>query len=153
MKKSKEFLAAMYGAYWGEDRVIDIACEQRFRDNIWHTSYGIKRLNSYSVPVGVSLSEIIKLALKPLSSISDEDAIEVAKIASAYGVDNIITAENGRYLVGICKTHTDNWFSTYGIDWLMAFDYLRSKGYDCGFRDVSSLIEAGLAIDITTLNQ
>lgn len=63
-----------------------------------------------------------KLLLSPLSAISDEHAVEVANITEKKD------------------------FSASEIT-----DYLRSKGYDMGYGSIPSLIEAGIALNKTTL--
>lgn len=84
-----------------------------------------------------------KLALLPSSEISDEDAIEVAKICR-FEVDDKIA--HGRTLVKVI-------FSESGIELKIpmrrifdVINYLRSKGYDC-----DNLIERGIACDIRTI--
>lgn len=116
-----------------------------------------------------------KLLLKPLSSITDEDAIEVAKIADIlpwnwfeykkYSVDKIdhpndgteirvldysvrITNAGGIYFYDYSRPNTA--IAIPGI--ADAIDFLRSKGYALPYKG-KSLFELGLAIDSSTLKQ
>jgi hypothetical protein len=66
------------------------------------------------------------LELTPLSQITDEDAIEVAKIAGNSSYMDDRRAFNGRLLMQEFLRKQSN---VYGESWLHVFDYLRSKGY------------------------
>ena len=88
----------------------------------------------------------LKPILTPLSEITDEDAVEVAKIARCRykSIESIIVA--GRELVTIYLDRSSNVSAIY---WVNIIDYLRSKHYDCGYMHIPSLITAGLAIKKT----
>lgn len=85
------------------------------------------------------------LELKPLSQISDEDAIEVSKI---FGLGHLSGAIK-ELILSIFRTSINDsgtTSSTNGIkNWLHVFDYLRSKGYALHYIDLSveDLIEYG----------
>ncbi len=88
------------------------------------------------------------LMLKPLSSITDEDAIEVAKLF--WKEDKYHTIKNGKYYVGTINQFHENPIVEYGIEMyphnaLLMCDFLRSKGYALPFLDlsVSELINYG----------
>ncbi len=122
-----------------------------------------------------------QLLLSPLSAITDEHAIEAAKLASYhpdlkedweniicdFRVDEIVRHPDRIEIKHTCicfegsfnlrfdgnmfmsgedegmRAQPEIYLPHYGID------YLRSKGYDCGYSDIPSLIEAGIAIDKT----
>jgi len=113
-----------------------------------------------------------KLILTPLSAISDEDAVEVAKMAIGdeaklqkivregrifvtmeYGV-NVDTCvivppakqhEYGRECFYIYITNESKYIiSSFGTSRIT--DYLRSRNYDIGYMGIKSLIDAGIAI-------
>ena len=85
------------------------------------------------------------LELKPLSHISDEDAIEVSKI---FGLGHLSGAIK-ELILSIFRTSINDsgtTSSTNGIkNWLHVFDYLRSKGYALPYMDLSveDLVEYG----------
>ena len=113
-----------------------------------------------------------QLLLTPLALISDEDAIEVGKIILALAggthiipaIDNetetkdtTIKAVNigpdGHLLIcykdtcGLVLFIQDEYNEAQPIVGVsMVIDYLRSRGYDCGFAHIPSLIESGIAI-------
>ncbi len=101
-----------------------------------------------------------RLILKPLSEISDEHVIEAAKMElmhvnqfeplkvtkrTSYTeidfrfVSPDINNKDGYSYSGIGVSHLWMSLKPYQID------YLRSKGYDCGYGSISSLIESGIA--------
>ena len=77
------------------------------------------------------------LQLKPLSQISDEDAIEVSKI---FGLGHLSGAIK-ELILSIFRTSINDsgtTSSTNGIkNWIQVFDYLRSKGYALPYMDLS----------------
>lgn len=85
------------------------------------------------------------LELTPLSQISDEDAIEVAKVfnighlkrATISLIKSILSALDG----STPKSET----TEFVLNWLTAQDYLRSKGYALPFHGLSieTLVEYG----------
>jgi len=79
-----------------------------------------------------------KLLLTPLSEITDEDAIEVARL-------NRVETSCPE-LVGHSIIHwrvKNGFVREFNAEMC---DYLRSKGYDAGYLNIPSLIEAGIAI-------
>lgn len=114
-----------------------------------------------------------KLILAPLRHISDEHAIEVTKLLipncflnqkSGWKVSRDFTISGYPYI----KIHHPKKVYTIQIDPILVnfdvdnmedretgghdmkpasiIDFLRSKSYDCGFMEIPSLIEAGLAL-------
>lgn len=116
-----------------------------------------------------------QLLLTPLSKISDEDAVEVAKIIiddednlsiikvdreSSFCTKVLLKANKATYLDVLVFTNDGNVDLTdaKGKDlnachllWSRLTDYLRSKGYDCGHGSIPSLIAAGVAVEKTNL--
>lgn len=97
-----------------------------------------------------------QLILFPLSEISDEDAIEVAKIVNVsqrnaqqfIGCDKNNYASIGKYLVS--ELHTNFYdFIVRPFVIIQVYDYLRSRSFDMGFGSIPSLITAGLAVKPT----
>ncbi len=84
-----------------------------------------------------------KLILKPLSAITDEDAIEVARILGYHP-----TQEKGTIGRRFANSFSEVWHSQKPFDLLCAFQYLQSKGYDLPsyLLGGKTLHEAGLAI-------
>lgn len=86
--------------------------------------------------------EECQLILTPLSKISGEDAVEVCKLL--YNNPSLHNAERGRIVAT-----TGDWHSTRkGV---AIIDFLRSRGYDCGYGSIPSLIQVGIAVDGTLL--
>lgn len=113
-----------------------------------------------------------RLLLIPLSKITDEDAIEVAKIITGNNICQIVEKRKGSILFYVDSSSsldeglqielkfTDyvgriaqyaQYQSTCLFFYQRVVDFLRSRGYDCGYGEIPSLIEAGIAIDKTTL--
>lgn len=115
-----------------------------------------------------------QIELTPLSLISDEHAIEVAKIAKC-DMDNavkdgegdgyfIVRDEFGIHLRFWYKTsyEYDEWdvypftihlngdtsdYMGVSTNQIQIIDYLRSKSYDCGYMNLPSLIASGHAVE------
>ncbi len=85
-----------------------------------------------------------KLILKPLSSITDEQAIDVYDILWPKS----LPTENYEKIIDVKKWINNNGDSVRGIKSGMAYQYLQSLGYDLPnlFLDGKTLFEAGLAI-------
>ena len=139
MNYSNEFLERVFAAYWGVD------CRYKnefgtFEPKVDRQFFGNNKLgNDYK----------IQLLLTPLSQISDEDAIEVARILGL-SYNNDPESECYYDLGGLIADLTSNsedyikmHFNGSGI----LIDHLRSRGYDCGYGEIPSLIEAGIAIE------
>jgi len=89
---------------------------------------------------------MFRLILTPLSAISDEDAVEVARIGgSPYKVHEFMV-QSGKELVTECFDRTS---TVTGIKWQNIIDYLRSRNYDLGYMHIRSLIDADIAISST----
>lgn len=93
-----------------------------------------------------------QLILFPLSKISDEDAVEVAKIMGV--IDSDCGVDDYEYWGNYVKKSYINEGKQHRsfIVSVEVIDYLRSRSYDCGHGDIKSLIEAGMAVDGTLLN-
>lgn len=162
-KLTEQQWQGMFAAYWGSN------CQYRFifQDKI---KYELQREVNYLClkrMKGDSLYSDFKLLLTPLSAITNEDAIEVAKILSKDRFNTnpsyipVIERKQDRIYIwtggyGVCvimHTREINWGIvpdkiTASISSLLeAYDYLRSKGYDCGYLHIPSLIAAGYAVD------
>lgn len=90
-----------------------------------------------------------KLVLTPLTKITDDHAIEVAKIDSGYNEN----AEDARYFMimdgmSIIKNWGINIHIHSGNSMTMIADFLRSNSYDC-----DGLIESGIAISSLDLTE
>lgn len=105
-----------------------------------------------------------KLVLTPLSAITDEHAVEVAEILMhpipikvKNSVETSLTCKKvwtGGYGLAVISPYFLHWvdkennMSNTPQNHLAAFDYLRSKFYDC-----DSLIDAGIAISSLDLTE
>lgn len=86
--------------------------------------------------------EYCQLMLTPISEMSDEHAIEVAKIFDPELLPEEM-ARVGRFFAN----RKDYCFGDMDYNRTQQIiDYLRSVGYDCGYGSIPSLIEAGIAI-------
>lgn len=92
-----------------------------------------------------------KLILTPLDKISDDDAVDVAKILD-YPQNEI---NDSQVLTDTIVEHLEDVFNgnsaTYsdyvsGNTFIVLIDYLRSKSYDCGHGSIPNLIAAGVAV-------
>ena len=119
-----------------------------------------------------------KLLLSPLSAITDDDAIEVAKIiiplpfqkytkgwevARDYTVTGwpYIAVHNPKNVFKVeidCKLVIFNLYNMedvisceHDMKCVEVIDFLRSRNYDCGYGSIPSLIVAGIAIEARTL--
>ena len=165
---------AIAGAYYGAqyqtaDGIVTLQSVQRTG---FHGSSESRPSRFYSY-------DEAKLLLIQVSDITDEDAVEVACIAIGVGAKNPMIKRDGDIRVymeyGISRTicvikasskqdeHGREYFYVYnkdidGTHSISVFgtsritDYLRFKGYDIGCEEIPSLIDAGVAIDINTLN-
>lgn len=185
MEHTSEFLAAMFGAYIGSETCIDAS---NHGNGATHTLYramtGVTGTKASLVHFVDGIEEIDKcqIILTPLPEITEEDAIEVAKIAGckmedAYESDsdrqfiekdewgNIVlyfwhstsseTDEADVFPFTITTTGECYDYMGTSVNQIAITDYLRSSkrpdgtdkpSYDCGFRHIPSLIDAGLAV-------
>lgn len=145
MEHTNEFLSRMFAAYApcgvvekGKDEIYKMVGVSHDSGNFEVQPYGNSETDWWNI-------DQFQLSLMPLSSITDEHAIEVAKIlgytSESIGyegakedmieqINDIITGER------LIKWHT----------FQRLLDYLRPLGYDLGFQHIKSLIEAGLAL-------
>lgn len=140
MQNTIENKAKFFALYWGQEI-------------LYVDSYNkIKHIDSFWLDELINESHLL---LTPLSQISDEDAIEVAKILG--------NAENGSSIEWDCGGESFDFIGDYcgtvyydgEIDYneneqvslliLQAYDYLRSKGYALPYMGLSvdKLIEYG----------
>lgn len=79
--------------------------------------------------------------LKPLSSISDEDAISICRIVTSMYSEDSRALIHGKALIRHFRTQSNLW----GEDWIQVIDYLRSNGYALPWMGLSveDLIEYG----------
>lgn len=88
----------------------------------------------------------VALLVRPLSSITDEDAVEVAKIV--HGNPDFHNVESGKYYINkmllVEDRYSPLYFSFYQVS--RTIDFLRSKGYAMPYLDwsVDELLEAGV---------
>jgi hypothetical protein len=149
MEYTNEFLMGMFAAYMGcevkdtrQNRIGNVNSINKTR--VW---YEYMNNNVVKSPIqNFAFYGEIKPILTPLSEITDDDAIEVAKIAQCryQAIESIIIA--GRELVTIYINRQTN---VSALSWCQIIDFLRSKHYDCGYLHIPSLIEAGLAVKAT----
>lgn len=103
-----------------------------------------------------------KPILTPLSAITDEHADTCAVFCGLHTEGNAIKRYSEAIIISndtydlqighngyICLRKNGQ---LYNMDMRKVIDKLREWGYDCGYGDIPSLIEAGIAIDKTTLN-
>lgn len=169
MNYTNEFLARVYGAYMGCDveyQGRDGRPDKYFIDttkddyNFQFRLSGFKGQDVFG-DIILNTGELIsdeaeadvkdcKLLLTLLSEITDEDAIEVAsrQYDDAARFDRDYLVYEGRLIVneGTGEYHKQHLLHCYKD----MVDYLRSKGYDCGYGEIPSLIDAGIAIKQTT---
>lgn len=175
---TNEFLAACFAAYWGSNvstkggKQVKLVAIGDAPTIAWDEQDGKKW--------GESRYEWLRLHLTHLSAITDEDAVEVAKIAdknAEYFKGNnhrvktmeykcVRTTQGDKVYIGIDRFGDGKYFgyeplptiaTLYSIEQI---DYLRSSKrpdgtskpvYDCGYMHIPSLIDAGIAIDATTI--
>lgn len=149
MTHTNEFLRGMFAAYMGCEVFRSIMTF----NVVGFSRYGLVVKNGAEVTDGEF--EHCKPILTPLSEITDEDAVEVAKIlyGSSYNVDRlayVVQVAQTKDLIQKCKDTP-----LMHIQWISVIDYLRSPYrpdgtpkpvYDCGYMHIQSLIAADLAI-------
>lgn len=174
----QKLTAQIAAAYFGQKVKIEIPLMETFiigihENGLLQTAHSVGTHDKFNV-------EYCQLILKPLSAITDEDAIEVAKIAVNHtnNVDfsNYEITLNSRdferievYIGGIrigiyydgriiCSNKIAPFIFLPTFNMSQIADFLRStdesKGkyaYDCGYGSIPSLIDAGIAIDETKM--
>lgn len=115
-----------FAQYWGQE----IQIEKRFDGDDLYMSTPLQGINQNSSV------EKRYLELKPLSSISEEDAIEAAKILNT-------NTEYGFDLEDYLSDY--EWNNIAPLEALNVYDYLRSKGYAVPYLNysVEDLIKLG----------
>lgn len=160
MAHSNEFLAIVFSAYWGAEVFYNGTAREVFGVNA-------NGLSLFTETDEFEYAECgnCQLLLTPLSDISDEDAIEVAKIedknikyrhrGKAIEITNYFFIKSNledKVFIGIDRFYKEYYFgysplplsaSLYTVE---QTDYLRSKSYDCGYAEIPSLITAGIAV-------
>lgn len=100
------------------------------------------RINERTFPLD---DEPVFIILKPLSAITDEDAVEIAMLG---GLAGKLAAKE--YVVSAGKSLVLHYFNkqtnVYGKDWFRIFQFLQSKGYALPYMDysVEDLVKAGI---------
>lgn len=119
--------ARFFAQYWGQ-KIAMYKTDQAIKLTIGHPS--------------VLMTDIDCIELIPLSNISDEDAVEVARIIHAWVSNNY---ESAYYdipgFVEYLKEVFIEGFGSIGIsgisNYIKAYQYLQSKGYLLPWRDLS----------------
>lgn len=100
-----------------------------------------------------NIIDMFRLILTPLSAISDEDAVEVARMSMLSACYCWERWGSNSSLLTVGKEIANDLFEDYGDPVLVApkylsniIDYLRSRNYDLGYMGIRSLIDAGIAI-------
>lgn len=145
MENAGKLTAQIAGAYWGAKvKIIELSHPYDI-----HPIAGLMDIGLF-VPnyIGTIFTfEKCRLILKPLSEISDEDSKGVVGLMAGadYGeldIDDVPEWLNE--VIGGNSALTADYVS--GWQMLLLMDFLRSKGYDCGYGEIPSLIKAGIAI-------
>lgn len=173
----QKLTAAIAGAYFGCDVICAPYGGQPKRQIIGTmiglNNRGIDiKFPEWQSPHNILISEC-QLILTPLSKISDEHAVWVYKIVftPVGGTKDILVnktqggvtqmysryADNGSLSNGFMGIYPEGLEIIYRDDnklenpdtyrALLIWDYLRSKGYDCGHGSIPSLISAGIAVE------
>lgn len=153
---TNEFLAAMFGAY----PMCGIKCNEW--PDTTHISTGVSQFHNIvyiveNVDSGDeywSEFEHCKPILTPLTEITKEDEVELMEMVNCC---NFIIDKESFIAQLICSLNSGNFLPGSMVRWCV--DYLRSSKrpdgtdkpvYDCGFRHITSLIDAGLAVKAET---
>lgn len=134
MENTLENKAKFFAQYWGfnETMVIDTFMG---RTNILSVDYVLKEHSLHSI------FKDYQLLLKPLSSITDEDAIEVAKIFNQHKIKAHYSDDDLKaYLINKGKQ-----FAFRCEHYVIIYQYLQSKGYALPYMGLSveQLVEYG----------
>lgn len=141
---TKQEQKKIFSTYLGCD--IQINKHPEFKGPIKDVLTGIVDTASFGILLNMKDSiykysmDDCQLLLTPLAEITDEHAIEVAKIAR-YGGN--ITPNIGRQLVTEYMYKVSN---VRAAEWISVIDFLRENGYDCGYGPITSLIDVGIAL-------
>jgi len=174
-KLTAQIAAAYWGAkIWIEDVALETHAISLFANGNIQVAHSIGSQDHWCILY-------CQLILTPLSKVSDEDAVECAKLASYhpdlkedweniicdFQVDKIVRHTDGVEIKHTCICFEGSFHIRFDGSMFMSgeyggsfaeptiylphygIDYLRSKGYDCGYGNIPSLIEAGIAIENT----
>lgn len=141
---NNEVKAKIFAAYLGSPYRVDYLSvttkQPSFKVEKCLTPFDLYHYAPYHVTSVYTMT----LLLKPLSAISDEDALKLGKMygweveGNPFGGDITLPDED---VIKLIKYHAEDMqFSHKEID------TLRGWGYDCGYAEIPSLIEAGIAI-------
>ena len=167
MELNNEMQTRIFAMYWGSEYVV-LFDKDKYSDPIT-----IDR-KVFAAMIGKPETPRF-IILTPLDEISDEDAIEVARIIFAGSGEDV--ADKVFYIVKREESHIEVEFEKENLSLFIVFecafvfvdnsviacsdptdmtlpvlsqasaiDYLRSKSYDCGYGNISSLIQSKIAI-------
>lgn len=130
---NNENKAKFFAQYWGQD----VLCSEMYGDGG----------TVYSATMKDSSIKNEWLELKPLSSISDEDAIEVAKIFNIGHLRGTTVSLIKSILSALDGSTNKSETTEFVLNWINALDFLRDRGYLVPFLGLSceELIEDGWA--------
>lgn len=143
-----EFLSAMFGAY--------LNCEVSVNAALYLPNRNSKNAKGNPIMSPSVLADChektfsyrdFMLILTPLSEITEEDELELMEMVKCC---NFIIDKEIFIAQLICALNPGNELPGSMVRWCV--DYLRSRGYDCGFRHITSLIDAGLAVKAETID-
>ncbi len=141
MEISNEVKAKVFASYWGQKVYGDL------QDDNEQANYGIVDMDFDNFEFCVA--ENMRLVLRSLANITDEDAIEVAKLAGYM--------QNRTRLASIGKSVALNLAGKLGHEWRYVntwaiYQYLQSKGYSLPswYLGGKTPIEAGIAVEMDT---
>ena len=135
-----QYLGCKTAGIFENDFILKGVFQSAYEDNDFIAAIGSKEVFIEQHEVYV---EDLKLILKPLSSITDEDAIEVAKILKP----NDEHTHNSEYGKMYVKQLFDGVMHT-AMKYFSLYQFLQSKGYDLPNYHLNGLTlkEAGLCI-------
>lgn len=95
-----------------------------------------------------------QLLLTPLSAISDEHAVDVARICFGEHFPEKLKYEDGQFAIRYGKRIAGGLSTTMrkGLEWVHIIDYLRSKSYHVPYMGID-LFETNIALDVTKINE
>jgi hypothetical protein len=131
MEITDEIKRKVFSQYWEQEVAITGIKSDEFGNEDENGSYPLDTVNN------IQLAVCDKLLLKPISELSNEDAIEVAVLAGMVRPMNRFEFVISRH-INYAKHILSDYFEEYrpvedeitGNVWLLIFQYLQSKGYD-----------------------
>lgn len=122
-------------------------------------TYGISHISANGIMVDTGERfkytpyDQCRLILTPLSAISDEDAVEVARMSLLSARYCWERWGSNSSILSVGREIANDLFEDFGDPVFVApkylsniIDYLRSRNYDLGYMGIRSLIDAGIAI-------